>query len=191
MRAVGNTWGVYPGAHTNPSGVEPKLLQRPHTRKHPHVSIHTLCRHVPTQQTPRQPENTHTQLDKHTQLTRTHITCPNHKKQSLNINSSPTIHKHPPKTHHVHRRLPSIIANAHSKDVLQNTQLVGGSLPPPAPGGCLKVRPLRRAGGDARRTDGQRGRRAWAGGGRGQDGSCLVGREMDQAVIWRPVSIQN
>lgn len=66
------------------------------------LHTYTLYRHMPTQQTPRQNKNTHKQLDKHTHLTHTYITYPNHKKQSLNINSSPTIHKHPPKTHHAH-----------------------------------------------------------------------------------------
>lgn len=172
---------------SSPNSYSGPTQEKTSPRLHPHAL--QACAHTTNTKTAR--KHTHTQLDKHTQLTRTHITCPNHKKQSLNINSSPTIHKHPPKTHHAHRRLPSIIANAHSKDVLQNTQLVGGRLPPPAPGGCVKVQPPRQAGGDARRTDGQRGRRAWAGGGREQDGSCLVGREMDQAVIWRPVFIQN
>lgn len=83
---------------------------------------------MPTQQTLRQNKNTHKQLDKHTHLTHTYITYTNHKKRSLNINSSPTIHKHPPKTHHAPKRLPSIITNTHSKYLLQNIQLIRGSL---------------------------------------------------------------
>lgn len=36
------------------------------------------------------------------------------------------------------------------------------------------------------------GRRDWAGGDREEEnGSCLVGKNMDQAVIWRPIFIQN
>lgn len=36
------------------------------------------------------------------------------------------------------------------------------------------------------------GRRDWAGGDREQESvSCLVGKNMDQAVIWRPIFIQN
>lgn len=43
-----------------------------------------------------------------------------------------------------------------------------------------------------RQTDGQRRRGEWAGGDREEEnGSCLVGKDMDQAVIGRLIFIQN